>query len=73
MLSREFLGFILLIIFLVNIEIFLMLLKTEIEVHTGRKNTVLAVLVWLLVVVSNGVWLLTFINNFDKIVSCIFQ
>lgn len=72
MLSREFLGFILLIIFLVNIEIFLMLLKTEIEVHTGRKNTVLAVLVWLLVVVSNGVWLLTFINNFDKIVSCIF-
>lgn len=72
MLSREFLGFILLIIFLVNIEIFLMLLKTEIEVHTGRKNTVLAVLVWLLVVVSNGVWLFTFINNFDKIVSCIF-
>lgn len=72
MLSREFLGFILLIIFLVNIEIFLMLLKTEIEVHTGRKNAVLAVLVWLLVVVSNGVWLLTFINNFDKIVSCIF-
>lgn len=72
MLSREFLGFILLIIFLVNIEIFLMLLKTEIEVHTGRRNTVLAVLVWLLVVVSNGVWLFTFINNFDKIVSCIF-
>lgn len=72
MLSREFLGFILLIIFLVNIEIFLMLLKTEIEVHTGRKNTVLAVLVWLLVVFSNGVWLFTFINNFDKIVSCIF-
>lgn len=72
MLSREFLGFILLIIFLVNIEIVLMLLKTEIEVHTGRKNTVLAVLVWLLVVVSNGVWLFTFINNFDKIVSCIF-
>lgn len=72
MLSREFLGFILLIIFLVNIEIFLMLLKTEIEVHTGRKNTVLAVLVWLLVVVSNGVWLFTFINNFNKIVSCIF-
>ncbi len=72
MLSREFLGFILLIIFLVNIEIFLMLLKTEIEVHTGRKNTVLAVLVWLLVVISNGVWLFTFINNFDKIVSCIF-
>lgn len=72
MLSREFLGFILLIIFLVNIEIFLMLLKTEIEVHTGRKNTVLAVLVWLLVIVSNGVWLFTFINNFDKIVSCIF-
>lgn len=30
MLSREFLGFILLIIFLVNIEIFLMLLKTGI-------------------------------------------
>lgn len=49
-----------------------MLLKTEIEVHTGRKNTVLAVLVWLLVVVSNGVWLFTFINNFNKIVSCIF-
>lgn len=72
MLSREFLGFILLIIFLVNIEIFLMLLKTEIEVHTGRRNTVLAVLVWLLVVASNGVWLFTFINNFDKIVSCIF-
>lgn len=72
MLSREFLGFILLIIFLVNIEIFLMLLKTEIEVHTGRRNTVLAVLVWLLVVISNGVWLFTFINNFDKIVSCIF-
>lgn len=72
MLSREFLRFILLIIFLVNIEIFLMLLKTEIEVHTGRKNTVLAVLVWLLVVVSNGVWLFTFIDNFDKIVSCIF-
>lgn len=72
MLSREFLGFILLIIFLVNIEIFLMLLKTEIEVHTGRKNTVLAVLVWLLVVISNGVWLFTFINNFDKVVSCIF-
>lgn len=72
MLSREFLGFILLIIFLVNIEIFLMLLKTEIEVHTGRRNTVLAVLVWLLVVVSNGVWLFTFINNFDKVVSCIF-
>lgn len=62
MLSREFLGFILLIIFLVNIEIFLMLLKTEIEVHTGRKNTVLAVLVWLLVVVSNGVWLFTFLG-----------
>lgn len=72
MLSREFLRFILLIIFLVNIEIFLMLLKTEIEVHTGRKNTVLAVLVWLLVVISNGVWLFTFINNFDKVVSCIF-
>ena len=62
MLSREFLGFILLIIFLVNIEIFLMLLKTEIEVHTGRRNTVLAVLVWLLVVVSNGVWLFTFLG-----------
>lgn len=30
MLSREFLGFILLIIFLVNIEIFLMLLKAGI-------------------------------------------